>query len=231
MATSGQSAFNPSGGELLLAAFAICGVRRTALLPEHMADGRMFFNLLLGSYGAEGPNLWRVDEVVETLVPGQATYNVAPTTVMILDAFIRTNAGTESQADRIIWPYSRTEYAATPNKTLQAPPTVYWFDRQLAPTITLWQTPDDQQVYDLHYFRYAVIEDQNLYGGQNIDVPRWWMLALTYGLAEHLAAIYAPERKAAISADAARYLREAREQDVENVPMYILPAVYGYYPR
>lgn len=231
MATSGTSTFNPSGGELLIAAFALCGVRRTALTAEHMADGRMFFNLLLGSYGADGPNLWRVDEVVETLVPGTATYSVAPTTVMILDAFIRTNAGEESQADRIIWPYSRTEYAATPNKTMQAPPTVYWFDRLLAPTITLWQTPDDQQVYELHYFRYSVIEDQNLSGGQNIDVPRWWMLALVFGLAELLATIYAPERKAAIGADATKYLREAREADTENVPFYIMPMISGYFPR
>src|SRR5690606_37863571 len=140
-------------------------------------DGREAINLLLASWGNDGPNLWTIDEVTQTLVPGTATYNVDPDTVMILDAFIRTGAGTESQADRIIWPISRTEYASMPNKLLEAPPTVFWFDRLLAPTITMWQTPDDQQTYELHYYRYKVIQDQNLYSGQTIDVPRWWLLA------------------------------------------------------
>lgn len=231
MATSGSTNFNLSGGELLLYAFSLCGIRRTALTPEHMADARMAFNLLLGSWGNDGPNLWRVSEEVQTLVPGVATYDVEPDTVMILDAFIRTNAGTESQNDRIIWPISRTEYAAMPNKLLQAPPTVYWFDRQLAPTITMWQTPDDQQVYDLHYFRYTVIEDQNLGGGQNVDVPRWWLMATAFGLAEMLAMSYAQDRVAGLASKAAQTLREAREQDTENVPFYIMPAINGYWPR
>ncbi len=195
-----------------------------------MADARMAFNLLLGSWGNDGPNLWRVDEIVQTLVPGVATYDIDPNTVMILDAFIRTNAGTESQNDRIIWPISRTEYASMPNKLLQAPPTVFWFDRLLAPTITMWQTPDDSQVYDLHLYRYTVIEDQSLAGGQNIDVPRWWMLALAFGLAELLAMSYAPDRVQGLAMKAAQTLREAREQDTEAVPTYFLP-IMNYFPR
>lgn len=231
MATSGTTSFDLSGGELLLFAFSLCGIRRTALTPEHMSDARMAFNLLLSSWGNDGPNLWTVDEVVETLVPGTATYNVDPDTVMILDAFIRTNAGTESQADRIIWPISRTEYAAMPNKLTEAPPTVYWFDRLRAPTITMWQTPDDQQAYDLHYYRYTVIQDQNLNGGQNVDVPRWWLLATAYGVAELIADSYAPDRVPRIAARAKELLLAAREQDTENVPFMVMPMMSGYFPR
>lgn len=231
MATSGTTLFNMSGGNLLIFAFSLIGIRRTALTAEHMADGRDAFNLLLSHWGADTPNLWTVDLVSETVIPGQATYAVAADTIMVLDAYIRTGAGTASQNDRIIWPISRTEYASMPNKTLQAPPTVFWFDRLLNPTITLWQTPDDQQSYLLQYYRCTVIQDQALANDQNIDIPRWWLLALAYGLAEILALIYAEDRVAALAAKAKETLMEAREQDTENVPLYLLPQTFGYYPR
>lgn len=231
MATSGTYDFNLSGGELILYAYSLCGKKRTELLAEHMADARTALNMLLASFGTETPNLWTVDEVVETLVPSTATYSVDPYTVMILDAFIRTGAGTESQSDRIIWPISRTEYAAMPNKTLEAPPTVFWFDRVLSPTITLWQTPDDQQDYELHYYRCTVVQDAEPANGQTVQAPRFWQLAIAFGLAELLAHTYAPDRVDRLALKAASLLREAREQDVENVPLYIAPMVGGYYRR
>lgn len=231
MATSGTTSFNMPGGNLLVYALSLIGVFRTSITAQHMADARDSINLLLSSWGNDGPNLWTVDEVVETLVQGTATYNVDPDTVMILDAFIRTNAGTESQADRIIWPISRTEYASQPNKAAEAPPTTFWFDRTLSPTITLWQVPDNQGPYELHYYRYKVIEDQAATGSQNIDVPRWWLLATAFGVAELLAYIHAPDRATGIAAKASALLREAREQDTEAVPFYIMPMMSGYFPR
>lgn len=230
MATSGTYTFNPSGGELIIAAFARIGLRRTALLAEHMADARMEINLMFSAWGNSTPNLWTVDLVEVTLTAGVATYSVAPSTVMILDAYIRTGTGTE-QVDRIIWPVSRTEYASFPNKTLEAPPTVFWFDRQLAPTITLWQVPDDQQTYTLRYYRAVAIQDSSPALGQNVEVPPRWLDALVWGLAARLAVIYAPDRAVALDAKAAQSLTEAMEQDVENVPLYIMPAIGGYYPR
>lgn len=230
MATSGTTTFNLAGGELLLYAFSLCGIRRTALTPEHMADARMAFNLLLSSWGNDTPNLWTVDLVSQVLVAGTATYSVDPDTIMILDAYIRTGSG-DSQVDRIIWPISRTEYAAMPNKFLQAPPTVFWFDRQLSPQVTFWQTPDDQQTYTWQFYRAKVIQDQALAGGQNVDVPRWWLMATAFGVAELLAMSYAPDRVQALALKAADELRNAREQDTENVALYILPGLNGYYPR
>lgn len=230
MSTSGQTSFNLAGGDLLLFVFGLCGLRRTALTPEHMADARMAFNLLLSSWGNDIPNLWTVDLVTEVLVPGQATYDVEPDTIMMLDTYISTGTG-ESQVDRIIWPISRTEYASMPNKNLESQPTVFWFDRQLSPQVTLWQTPDDQQTYTLKYYRATVIQDQNLYNGQNVDVPRWWLLATAFGLAELLAMSYATDRVAGLAMKAKEALLAAREQDVENVPFMVIPMTSGYYPR
>lgn len=195
-----------------------------------MADARMAFNLLLSSFGNDTPNLWTVDLVTEVLVPGQATYTVEPDTIMMLDTYISTGTG-DSQVDRIIWPISRTEYASMPNKNLESQPTVFWFDRQLSPQVTLWQTPDDQQVYTLKYYRATVIQDQSLSNGQNVDVPRWWLLATAFGLAELLAMSYATDRVAGLAMKAKEALLAAREADTENVPTYFLPMMSGYWPR
>lgn len=230
MATSGTYTFNPASGELLIYAYSLIGIRRTALVQEHMADARMAMNLMLSSWGNDTPNLWTVELVSQALTAGVATYDVDPNVVMILDAYIRTGSG-ESQIDRIIWPVSRTEYASFPNKTLQAQPTVFWFDRLLEPTITLWQVPDDQQSYTLQYYACTVIQDANIPNAETLAIPVRWLDAFAWGLAARLAVSYAPDRAMALDAKAATALTNAMEQDTENVPLYILPAVSGYYPR
>ena len=211
-------------------AYSLCGIRRPALLPEHMEDARMALNLMLSAWGNSTPNLWTVDLVEETLVAGTATYDVDVKTVMILDAYIRTGTGTE-QNDRIIWPISRTEYASFPNKDMQALPTVYWFDRTLSPTITLWQTPDDSTTYTLRYYRCTVIQDANLPNGENVAIPARWLDAIAWGLAARLSVSYAPDRAQALDLKAKEALIDARAEDSERVPIYIMPATAGYYPR
>jgi hypothetical protein len=230
VAVSGTSTFNPSNGEILLWAFSLCGIRRTELTQQHLADARMALNLLFSTWGNDTPNLWTVDLQTQTLMAGVATYNVLPNTIMVLDAYIRTGSG-QTQNDRIIWPISRTEYASMPNKTLLAPPTVFWFDRLLAPTITMWQTPDDQQVYELQYYRCTSIQDADMANGQTADIPPRWLMAAAFGVAEIMAISYAPDRIDKIAPKAKEFLAAALEQDVENVPMYLLPQTFGYYPR
>jgi len=230
MTTSGTYDFNPSGGQLILYAYSLCGIRRPALIAEHMEDARMALNLMLSAWGNSTPNLWTVDLVETTLVAGTATYDVDAKTVMILDAYIRTGTG-EEQNDRIIWPVSRTEYASFPNKDMQALPTVYWFDRILSPTITLWQTPDDSTTYTLRYYRCTVIQDINLANGEQVAIPQRWLDAFVWGLAARLAVSYAPDRAQALDQKAMQALTKAQEQDTEWVSTYIMPAVSGYYPR
>lgn len=232
-ATSGTYSFNPNNGELILFACSLAGLRRTELTQQHMADARGFLNLLFSTWANDTPNLWTVDLVTTTLVPGQASYAVASNTIMVLDAYIRTNAGQVDQFDRIIWPISRTDYASMPNKEVEAPPTVFWFDRLLSPTITLWQTPDDAQVYELQYYRCIAIQDADVANGQTADIPPRWLMATVYNLAEMMNQAYPVQgfdgSKLAMKAE--KYLNDAITQDVENVPTYIAPAIGAYYRR
>jgi len=233
MAPSGTTTFNPSIGALMSYAYSLCGIRRTELVQEHLADAAIASNLMLSAWGNSTPNLWKVSEVVQTLIEGVATYDVDPSTITTLDAFIRTfDQQGNPQDDRIIWPISRTEYASIPNKTWQAPPTVFWFDKLLSPTITLWQVPDGNGPYELHYYAVTQIQDSALANGQTLDLPEWWMDAYAWGLAARLAVSYAPDRAVALDAKAKEALDIARSQNVEaNATLYFAPQISGYYSR
>lgn len=233
MTTSGTYDFNPSLGEIVLNAFARCGIRRTALLQEHMVDARNEANFMLSEWSNKGVNLWKVDKVSTPLVVGTSTYpagtdaNDARRTVMVLDAYIRTSSGS-SQYDRVIMPISRTEYSATPNKNLEAPPTVFWFDRLISPTITLWPVPN-QTGLTLEYYRVSQVQDANFSNGQTMDIPYRWLDAAAAGLAARLAVIYSPDRVTFLDPRAAVAYQTAAGQDVENVPLYIMPGLSSYY--
>jgi hypothetical protein len=236
MTTSGTYAFNPSLGEMTLNAFSRCGIRRTSLVQEHLQDARFETNLMLSEWSNRGVNLWKVDLQSIPLTQGQATYYAATNgvsanagiTVMILDAYITVNTGTTSY-DRVIMPISRTEWAQTPNKTQQAPPTTFWFDRLINPTITLWPVPDQSNYYTLNFYRVIQVQDANLENNQTVDIPYRWFDAACSGLAARLAAIYAPERYQILAARAEQSYQIAATEDTENVPLYIMPGLSGYF--
>ena len=198
-------------------------------MQEHMTDARFETNLMLASWANQGVNLWEVVLISVPLVQGQTTYTVPAKVVMILDAVIQQNTGTSSQFDRVIMPISRTEYSQTPNKLQQAPPTVFWFDRLINPTVTLWPVPDQTNYYTLNYYAVTQIQDAELTDAQTVDIPYRWLDALAAGLAARLAAIYAPDRMQMLEAKAAQTYTIAATQDTENVPLYIMPGLSGYF--
>jgi len=225
MATSGTYTFNPSLGELTIYAYQLIGVRPTALLQEHMDSARMATNMMFTRWSNQGVNLWQVSLVTVPIVAGTATYNVDASTVVMLDAYIEYG---NPPIDRIIMPISRTEYASYPNKTQQGFPTVFWFDRLLAPTVTLWPTPDGSQT-SLKYYKVNRIEDANMNGTQQTDIPPIWLEAMTFGLAERLALIWAPEKVAIMKPMADEAYQIAANQNIETAQQYISPQLSGYW--
>ena len=214
----------PSTGELIQAAYARVKVRRTEILTTHIQDAIMELNLLQAKMDNMGPNLWTVDQVTLPLTSAQATYSVPAETIMILDAWI-----TLQGIDRIIFPLSRSEYSAIPNKTDQGYPSQFWFDRTISPTLTLWLTPNSNGPYTLTYFRYRQIYDAVIQNGYNPEAPVRWLDALVAGLAHRLSRIYAPELEQTRKMDADEAWHIAAQQDVENVSMSIVPGLIGYY--
>jgi hypothetical protein len=229
MATTGTYAFNPSLGELTIYAYNLIGVRGTALLQEHLEAARMAANLLCSNWSNRGVNLWAVDLVTVPLVAGQATYSVDANTVMILDAYMTIDNGVSDPIDRIILPVSRTEYASYPNKEQQGFTTVYWFDRLIAPTVTLWPVPDGTSAQYLKYYRVRRIQDSALQNAAQVEVPFLWLDAFAYGLAARLAVIWAPDRVQMLKPLADEAYQVAAEQNVEQAQQYISPMISGYW--
>lgn len=158
-----------------------------------------------------------------------STFSVNPNTVVILDAYV-TNNDSGANIDRIILPISRTEYASYPNKEQAGFPTVFWFDRLLSPTVTLWPVPNtDNGPQALVYYRVVRIQDASMSNAQTVDIPYLWLEAFAYGLAQRLAVIWAPEKLAIVAPLADEAYNIAAQQNVETAQQYITPMISGYF--
>lgn len=229
MATSGTYTFNPSLGELTLYAYNLIGLRNTSVLQEHMQAARMASNMLLSNWSNRGVNLWAVDLVTVPLVAGQATYTVDSNTVVMLDAYVTIDNGGGDTIDRVILPISRTEYASYPNKEQEGFPTTFWFDRLISPTVTLWPVPDGNTAQDLKYYRVRQLQDANLAGGLQVEIPYLWLEAFAYNLAVRLAIIWSPDKVQLLKPLADEAYQVAADQNVETAQQYISPQIGGYW--
>ena len=226
MPTSGSLTFSPPFSEAALLAFRRIGVKRNDVTAEGLMDAGLEANALMSTWANRGPNLWAVDALSVPLVVGQAVYAIDPATVMVLDAWI--TSGTPA-TDRILSPISRTDYAEYPSKAQSGRPTVFWFDRLAAPTLTLWPVPDASTPYVLNLNRSRQTQTSVVAGGTAPDVPYRWFDAFVWGLAERLAYIYAPDRAGDVAAKAAETYGIAADQDSENAPLRIAPDLSGYW--
>jgi hypothetical protein len=194
-----------------------------------MEASRMATNMMLSRWANQGVNLWAVDLITTNLVTGQSTYPVDANTVVILDAYVTTTQSGQN-INRIILPISRTEYASYPNKEQQGFPTVFWFDRLLSPTVTIWPVPNtDNGPATLSYYRVRQVQDSNLQNGQQVEIPYLWMEAFAYGLAQRLATIWAPDRLALLKPLADEAYQIAAMQNIETAQQYISPQISGYF--
>jgi hypothetical protein len=242
---SGKFAWSPALSDLIVAAYGRCQIRRAQLTVEHLQDAAMAANLLQMEWANEQVNLWTVECVSVPLVAGQSTYDVDPATYittgqqditvdnMNIDAdewVLPTVDSTEwqNQQDRILTSVDRDTYASFPKKLDQGPPTVYWFNQQVGPSITLWQVPDAHQKYVLHYYRARELQDAVLGDGAAADVPRHFLEAYVAALAFKLAEMYAPARMEELLARAKASFQAAAQRDVEDAPLRIVPALSTY---
>lgn len=251
MTASGRTSWSPALSDLIVAAYGRCQIRRAQLTVDHLQDAAMACNLLQMEWANEQVNLWTVERVSVPLVAGQATYDVEPTTIMVMASYITTGKqditvddmnidaddwilptvdSTEwvHQQDRILTSVDRDTYASFPKKNDPGPPSVYWFNKQVGPSITLWQVPDDHQKYVLHYYRARHLQDAVLGGDAAADVPRHFMEAYVAALSYKCAELYAPALKEGLGQRAMFTFKQASERDVEDSPLRVVPALSTY---
>jgi hypothetical protein len=220
-----------TNGSVVLSAYERCQLRAPELRQEHMLSGYREFNLMLAQISNLQPNLWKVIRTQTTLVSGVATIALPAQTVMVLDASVVLNFGTQNESRRYITPISRTEYLSFANQQTPGPPTQFWFDRINPPTVTFYPVPDNNGPYTFDFFSCLQVQDANLPAGETPDIPYRWLDFCVAGLAHRLSRIYAPTLEALRKVDADEAWKIAAAQDTENVPFMLAPGLASYYRR
>ena len=227
MPTSDTYNFSPALGSLAANAFARCGVRRTSISSQQMEDVFLESNLLQSDWAADGIIWFTVELIQQPLTTGTPTYAIPSNTTSVLDVYIAPNNGQSGQ-NRLILPFSRTDYASLANPTQQGFPTSYWYNRALVPTLTLWPVPDDATTYLMSYYVYTQPQDAELRAGLKPAIPYWWINAYVADLAHRLSRIYAPALGAQRKVDRDEAYARAIKQ-VEPSPLYISLGLAGYF--
>jgi len=228
--TSGTYVWAPTLGDLIIAAFGRCQIRRPALTVEHLQDAATACNLLQVEWGNKQVNLWTVDLQSIPLVQGTSTYTIDAATIMIMASYIQTTVGGVAN-DRIIISIDRDTYASFPDKTTQGLPTVYWHNKLIAPTVTVWQPPDAATVTasgTLKFYRARQVQDASLPNGLHPEVPYPFLEAYVAALAVKLGELYAPDQLGRLVPMAKSAWEEAANRNVENAPLRIVPAMGIY---
>lgn len=231
MASTATYNFNPPISNLTLMAFARVGIRRTEITTQHMADVDTESNLLQVEISNKVPNAWTAELLSITLQSGVATYDLPQRLVAIRDAYLTVSNGGVS-TDRVIWGLSTQEYDAQPNKTQQAVPTMFFMNRLITPTITMWPVPDDSSDYILNIRMMSQLQDSSLSGGTTLNMPYRFIDVFVAGLAHRLSRIYAKDQEQLRKQDYMEAWSNASAQDLDdNISMLISPDLSGYYGR
>jgi hypothetical protein len=138
-------------GELVLEAYQLIQVRPESLHQEHLVTAQHELNYMFAQWSNLQINLWKVVRTQVSLVAGVATYQLPLETVLATDVSVVMNFGTQQESRRYITPISRTEYHTYVNQQIADIPAVYWFNRQISPTITLFPVPKASNL-TLDYF-------------------------------------------------------------------------------
>jgi hypothetical protein len=128
------------------------------------------------------------------------------------------------QYSRILTAISRAEWISYPNKQVQATPSSFYIDRQESPLLTLWPTPDQSYQTIVYNATLQIMDVSQM--NQNVNIPQRFMETSIAGLAARMALIFAPDKFELLDKLSSRAFDLAAREDVENVPMRIMPNIY-----
>jgi hypothetical protein len=234
LTSSGTYNFQLANSDVVLEAYERIQIRPAEITAEHMHSANRSANLELQTWANRGVTLYAVEQATPiTLIEGQATYTLPTNCIQMLDTYYSVlNSDGVTYTDRIMLPMSRTEYAEIPQKSIQAPPNRYWFDRAQAPTVTTWQVYDGSSPGALmNYFYLRQLQDVNLLGTEAPDMLNRFLEAFIAGITARLAEKWLPAVWADKKAAAAAAWAEASKEDREQGGMTIRPNFARYMRR
>ena len=216
MTTSGSRDFNLDVAEAIEEAYERIGLEvRTGYDAK---TARRSMNLMFAEWANRGLNLWTVATGTTTVTQGTSQYTLAEDVVDLLDMVLR-RSGTDYEMTRI----SRGDYLDFPNKTDQGRPSQFYFDRQIAPEITLWQTPENSTDQLVYYYVQRIEDVDTL--TNTTAVPFRFYTCMVAGLAYYLAMKRAPDRVQMMKSIYEEEFQRAANEDEDKVPLMLTPSI------
>jgi hypothetical protein len=164
-----------------------------------------------------GINVWFVVEV-----PFNARYyrvrETGGATLNVQELYFNNNL-----YDTVISPISRSEYIAYPNKNQTGRPSLFYVDRQINPTVTLWPVPIPPYSM-MFYSRSRLIQDFGTMQ-DTVEISQQFFQAFRDELKLEVARKYVRENVEQYTAEALISFSEAARENRERVPLRI----YGDY--
>ena len=99
MATSGQTTFDLNIDDIIEEAYERCGIRTNS--GYDLRSARRSLNLLFSEWGNRGVHLFKVEQQTQALTAGTAQYTVPTKVSDVLEAFISTTAGVETNTQDV----------------------------------------------------------------------------------------------------------------------------------
>lgn len=216
MPTSGITEYDPPFDDVLQDAVNMVG--GGPLLADELISAKRGLNNLLISIQNNNILLHKIETTIIPTSSSVGAYSFDETVLDVLSGSSRQNY-TDNLMDR----FGFQRWAEIAAKTKVGRPTTYWFDRRREGGIlNLWPIPD--QEYDIVLTIHKVAED-TVRAFDQIDVPRRFLPAITYGLAYWIGlrrgARVPDTRLQFIKANYEAELKAAMREDRERGPVFI----------
>jgi hypothetical protein len=216
MTTSGSRDFELDVADIIEEAYERCGIEvRTGYDAK---TARRSLNLMFAEWANRGLNLWTIQQATLTLTKGQAQETLTPDVVDLLEVVLRRD-GTDFELSRV----SRGEYLTIPNKTTEARPSQYYFDRKIDPVINIWATPENSTDQIVYYYVRRIEDADTL--TNTTDMPFRFYPCMVAGLAYYLAMKRSPERIQLLKSVYEEEFQRASDEDEDRTPLKLQPSI------
>lgn len=227
MSTSGTNSYftNLEQADICQEAFERCGIDFSKVSGNQLDSARRSLQMGISSLGNKGPNLWKTTLQTSALTAGQSSVTLTSQCIEMLQVYV-TDASVSPSIDYVLSAISRADYAALPYKTQSGSrPTQYYFQRTITPQVFLWPVQDNANI-TLKWYQWSLQEDVGSFTNQ-YDAPNRWIDFICADLSARLAMKFAPDRYSTLSESAQAAFNAAAAEDVESVPLRIVPNMFG----
>ena len=221
MSTSGILDFSLTFDDILQDAAGMVG--GGPILADELTSAQRGLDQLLISVQNRGLLLHKIKTSVVPAAPAVATYTFNNAVIDAQKILLRDSNDVEIELERLGF----ERWAELPTKTQSGRPTAYWFDRQRnGSVLNVWPVPDISTYSFVITYQQAA--EQTVRAFNEIDVPRRFWPALTFGLAYWIGlrrpGRVPPDRLAVLRTEYEMKLREAMQEDRERASFFIKAA-------